>query len=67
MRDSLVSFVSDLKPTSPGLEAPSGGGAIETDVDSKGLKRTAHNISFAFNMIRTFGANELQGVKPFVM
>src|SRR5438876_11767198 len=46
---------------------PSGGGANEAGVDSKGLKRTARNISFAFNMIRAFGANELRGVKPFVM
>ncbi|PYV24397.1 MAG: hypothetical protein DMG24_11635 [Acidobacteria bacterium] len=37
------------------------------EVDNKGLKRTAWRYSFAFSKIRAFRANELRGVKPFVM
>ena len=46
---------------------PSGGGANQAEVDNKGLKRTGRAISFAFNIIRAIRANELQGVKSFVM
>jgi len=46
---------------------PSGGGANQAEVDNKGLKRTGRAISFAFNTIRAIRANELQGVKSFVM
>ena len=46
---------------------PRGGGANQAEVDNKGLKRTGRAISFAFNIIRAIRANELQGVKSFVM
>ena len=47
-RRQQTSEVCDLKPAGPQV---GGGEANEADVDSKGLKRTAHAISFAFNMI----------------
>ena len=40
---------------------------MEADVDNTGLKRTASAMLLKLNEINTFGANELQGVKPFVM
>src|SRR6266571_603268 len=46
---------------------PCGGGANEADVGNKGLKRTGNGISLAFNGIAPIGANELRGVKSFVM
>ena len=63
-RRQQTSEVCDLKPAGPQV---GGGEANEADVDSKGLKRTAHAISFAFNMMSAFRANELRGVNSFVM
>jgi len=40
---------------------------MEADVDNTGLKRTSSAMLLKLNEINTFGANELQGVKPFVM
>ena len=40
---------------------------MPADVDNKGLKRTASVILLKVNEILAFRANELQGVKSFVM
>ena len=40
---------------------------MEADVDNTGLKRTASAMLLKLNEINTFGANELQWVKSFVM
>jgi len=40
---------------------------MRADVDNKGVKRTAHAIMLKVNEISAFGANELHGVKSFVM
>ena len=40
---------------------------MRADVDNKGVKRTAHAIMLKANEISAFGANELHGVKSFVM
>src|SRR5438552_11895662 len=40
---------------------------MRSNVDKKGVKRTPRGISLVFNKMSPFRANELQGVKPFVM
>ena len=50
-----------------GGKLPNGGGANEAYVDNKGLKRTTRAIMLKVNEILAFRANELRGVKSFVM
>jgi len=59
--------VFDLKPTRLGREARGGVEVNDADIENKGLKRTGNDISFTFNRISAFRANELRGVKSFVM
>jgi len=59
--------VFDLRPTRLGREARGGGEVNEADVGNKGLKRTGNDISFTFNRISAFRANELRWAKSFVM
>ena len=46
---------------------PRGAGGIAADVDGKGVKRTSQAIVLKVNEISAFGANEMHGVKVFVM
>ena len=50
-----------------GGKLPNGGGANEAYVDNKRLKRTSSAILLKVNEILDFRANELRGVKSFVM
>ena len=57
----------DLEPSSPGRKFRGRRGELRADVENKGLKRTGSAISLILNKIVAFRANELRGVKSFVL
>ena len=57
----------DLEPSSPGWKCQGRQAELKADVENKALKRTGSAIQFILNRIVAFGANELRGVKSFVM